>query len=500
MSSNADMNKGTGLYVIEFLKSLPKSNDPEKDVLLSEAVANLTKYFELDKDAEQYKLRDGVTLKKLYQTQWEAAHPELVYAQPPPPPAAATVSATTASASNDDAAFEAYLTKLKAKGFFANLTEGTPAYEKRMEIARRTYSTTKHKSEPAAPEAKKECSCGDDVAEDPEFKNFLSILEKRGFFNGVTEGTPAYDKRMEIARSKYLLVANKKKATTTAAAAAAEPMEVEKDNDVSDDVNNEKMSEEERKAKAEEWKAKGNSEFSARNYSKAVEYYTEAIKMYPKNCIYFSNRAACHLSTGDNDSAIVDCEEAIRLDPRFVKSYIRLGTALMKKALYQDAIDRGFDKALEIDPTNTGALQGKAQAQKALLAAPPQQQEQQGEEEEQHSASSEPPRAARRPPPPSQAGGGMGGLDGLAGFMNNPEVMRVAQNMLSGGLMQQPGVSELLSNPAIQQMAMNMIQNPAVLSGLSGLFGGAGAGAGAGAPPSQQQQQQPEEEKNEDNN
>lgn len=470
MSGTVDMNKGTGFYVVEFLKSLP---DSESNTLLSESIVKLNQYFCLgESNPEQFKLKDGITLRSLYEAQWKIDHPT---------PIAPVTPVAPAAPASEDPGFTEFLAKLRSKGFFANVTEGSPAYEKRMEIARRQYNATKHQR---PTEVKKEASetKKDDVTEDPGFKHFLEILEKKGFFMGVTKGTPEYAKRMDIAKSNYLLKA--KKANPNA-------MEVEP-----------QESEEERKAKAEEWKAKGNAEFSQKNYSKAVEYYTEAIKKYPNNCIYFSNRAACHLTTGDNNAAIADCEEAIRLDPRFVKSYIRLGTALMAKKMYKEAIDRGFDKALEIDPTNSSALQGKAQAQEALLsapsAAPPPPAAAATSSSSSSQTSAEPPRASRQQPAGAGAAGGagLGGLGGLAGLLNDPTIQQAAQNVMSGmangggfdlssvmGLMQNPMFSQLASNPAVQQAAMSMMQNPDMLGNL---FSGLGAG---GAAPSSQNQQ-----------
>lgn len=43
-------------------------------------------------------------------------------------------------------------------------------------------------------------------------------------------------------------------------------------------------------AEAEKYKDKGNAEFKAGNHGKAIEYYTYATEMDPKNYIYFTNR------------------------------------------------------------------------------------------------------------------------------------------------------------------------------------------------------------------
>lgn len=41
--------------------------------------------------------------------------------------------------------------------------------------------------------------------------------------------------------------------------------------------------------------------------------------------VYVDCRAAAHMKVSDNEAAIKDCKEAIRIDPNFSKAYRRLG-------------------------------------------------------------------------------------------------------------------------------------------------------------------------------
>jgi small glutamine-rich tetratricopeptide repeat-containing protein alpha len=79
------------------------------------------------------------------------------------------------------------------------------------------------------------------------------------------------------------------------------------------------------KAAADKLKQEGNALMSSKQYDKAIDAYTEAIKRDPSNPVYYSNRAAAHSSKGDHLTAAVDAERAIELDPKFVKGYSRLG-------------------------------------------------------------------------------------------------------------------------------------------------------------------------------
>jgi len=50
------------------------------------------------------------------------------------------------------------------------------------------------------------------------------------------------------------------------------------------------------KDKSIEWKNKGNAEFKQKNFEKAIEHYSEAIKLDPTNQVFYSNRSGCYTS------------------------------------------------------------------------------------------------------------------------------------------------------------------------------------------------------------
>lgn len=76
---------------------------------------------------------------------------------------------------------------------------------------------------------------------------------------------------------------------------------------------------------AEKCKQKGNALMTSKQYDKAIEAYTEAIKLDSSNPVYYSNRAAAHSSKGDHLTAAIDAEKVIEIDPKFTKGYSRLG-------------------------------------------------------------------------------------------------------------------------------------------------------------------------------
>ncbi|XP_023949750.1 stress-induced-phosphoprotein 1 [Bicyclus anynana] len=123
-----------------------------------------------------------------------------------------------------------------------------------------------------------------------------------------------------------------------------------------------KIVEEERKAyvdpvKAEQEKELGNEFFKKGDYSTAMKHYTEAIKRNPDDPKLYSNRAACYTKLAAFDLGLRDCDTCCKLDPRFIKGWIRKGKIL--QGMQQPAkAQMAYQKALELDPSNAEALEG----------------------------------------------------------------------------------------------------------------------------------------------
>lgn len=106
-----------------------------------------------------------------------------------------------------------------------------------------------------------------------------------------------------------------------------------------------------------EEKTKGNQLFSKGDYPGAIRHYNEAIKRNPEDFKIYSNRAACYQKLAEFHLALKDCEECIRIDPTFVKGYIRKGMALLAMKDISKATT-AFQKALELDPNSAEARDG----------------------------------------------------------------------------------------------------------------------------------------------
>ncbi|XP_078037049.1 stress-induced phosphoprotein 1 [Augochlora pura] len=122
------------------------------------------------------------------------------------------------------------------------------------------------------------------------------------------------------------------------------------------------IKEEERKAfidpvKAEEEKELGNQRFKVGDYPTAIKHYTEAIKRNPDDAKLYSNRAACYTKLAAFDLGLKDCEKCNEIEPKFIKGWIRKGKILQGMQQQRKALT-AYQKALDLDPSNSEALEG----------------------------------------------------------------------------------------------------------------------------------------------
>ncbi|XP_013149269.1 PREDICTED: small glutamine-rich tetratricopeptide repeat-containing protein alpha-like [Papilio polytes] len=164
------------------------------------------------------------------------------------------------------------------------------------------------------------------------------------------------------------------------------------------------------RAEAEKLKNEGNDCMKADKFREAFDKYTKAIKIDPRNAVYYCNRAAAHFKLGEHEAAIADCMEALALQPNYGKAHGRLGLALA--ALDRNVEARAsFDRAAQLDPDNESYKENLRLAEEKLLQASPRET-----------------------------------LD-LGGLLQNPALLNMATEMLSNPNMQNL-ISGLMNNTA----------------------------------------------------
>lgn len=75
-----------------------------------------------------------------------------------------------------------------------------------------------------------------------------------------------------------------------------------------------------------------------KKYTEAIEKYSEAIELVPTS-VYYCNRAACYSNLKEFQKAISDCEEAIKLDPKYIKAFHRKALAYEYLEQYRAALN-----------------------------------------------------------------------------------------------------------------------------------------------------------------
>lgn len=120
--------------------------------------------------------------------------------------------------------------------------------------------------------------------------------------------------------------------------------------------------------KSEEAKNKGNDLFKEGKWAEAIDLYTEAIKRNPDNYKVYANRAACYMKTMQWDKGLNDCEACLKIDPKFVKAYIRKGKIQHFLKQYPQAIET-FTQGLEVEPQNAELLEALQATRRAIYEA-----------------------------------------------------------------------------------------------------------------------------------
>ena len=94
---------------------------------------------------------------------------------------------------------------------------------------------------------------------------------------------------------------------------------------------------------------------------RAIADYNEAIRLDPKSAYAYSNRGLAYDHKGDLDRAIADYNEAIRLDPKYALAYFNRGNAYYQKGDDDRAI-ADYNEAIRLDPKYAFAYNNRGTA------------------------------------------------------------------------------------------------------------------------------------------
>eukprot|EP00758_Cryptobia_borreli_P012311 Tbor_TRINITY_DN5733_c4_g2::TRINITY_DN5733_c4_g2_i3::g.19892::m.19892/K04460/PPP5C; serine/threonine-protein phosphatase 5 len=120
----------------------------------------------------------------------------------------------------------------------------------------------------------------------------------------------------------------------------------------------------ESKDKAEVLKSEGNEWIKLVKYQNAIDSYTEALT-YHRTAVILSNRALAYTKAELPGAALVDANEAIEIDPHYIKAYYRKATAHLEQGKVKEAM-ADFKRVLTLVPGDIDATSKYEQCQKEV--------------------------------------------------------------------------------------------------------------------------------------
>ncbi|KAL0978852.1 hypothetical protein UPYG_G00176580 [Umbra pygmaea] len=110
-------------------------------------------------------------------------------------------------------------------------------------------------------------------------------------------------------------------------------------------------------------KEEGNALVKKGDYKKAIEKYTQSLKLNSSEITTYTNRALCYLSVKMYKEAVRDCEEALRLDSVNIKALYRRAQAHKELKNYKACVE-DLNNLLKVEPKNTAAQKLLLEVQK----------------------------------------------------------------------------------------------------------------------------------------
>ena len=94
---------------------------------------------------------------------------------------------------------------------------------------------------------------------------------------------------------------------------------------------------------------KGNECFDRGDYSIALDFYEQAIKIDPNNADTWNNKGLALYNLRKYNEAIESCDRAVKIDPNNAYAWYNKGNALYALRKYNEAM-RSYERAIKIDP------------------------------------------------------------------------------------------------------------------------------------------------------
>lgn len=77
-------------------------------------------------------------------------------------------------------------------------------------------------------------------------------------------------------------------------------------------------------------RARGNDLFKSERFTEACSAYGEGLRLDPSNSVLYCNRAACWFKLGQWERSVDDCNQALRIQPNYIKALLRRASSNSK--------------------------------------------------------------------------------------------------------------------------------------------------------------------------
>jgi len=112
---------------------------------------------------------------------------------------------------------------------------------------------------------------------------------------------------------------------------------------------------------ARTFRTRGTIYFYKNDFERAIQDYSQAIKLDPQYSEAFDNRCWTRATLNQLQGALEDCNESLRLKPNFAPTMDTLGFVYLKLGQFERAIAT-YSAALQIDPKSVYSLYGRGMA------------------------------------------------------------------------------------------------------------------------------------------
>ncbi|KAM3877610.1 mitochondrial import receptor subunit TOM34 [Diretmus argenteus] len=110
-------------------------------------------------------------------------------------------------------------------------------------------------------------------------------------------------------------------------------------------------------------KEEGNCLVKKGEHKKAIEKYSQSLRLNPAEVTTYTNRALCYLSVKQYRDAVRDCDEALRIDSSNIKALYRRAQAHKELKDVKACVD-DLNTLLKVEPKNTAAVKLLQEVQK----------------------------------------------------------------------------------------------------------------------------------------